>query len=104
MWIIYEIKPTLFKSLYPREGGNEISFSAFSDTQMAQDMNDDFTPNAAPSVPEKSQVPWMWDWEFSKKLSCTFFISINIIVISSWESQKLFLPFPIAKAVGLWNP
>ena len=70
MWINYEIKHNLLKSFYPREWGNEISFSAFSDTQMAQDRlrNDDFSPNAAPSVPEKSQVPWMWGWEFSKRL------------------------------------
>jgi hypothetical protein len=50
-------------------GGNENSFSAFSDSQMAQDklQNEAFPPNAATSVPEKSQVLWKWDGEFSKK-------------------------------------
>jgi hypothetical protein len=59
----------LVKVFLSKRGENEISFSAFSDTQMAQVrlQKDDFSPNAATSVPEKSQVTWMCDWEFSKK-------------------------------------
>ncbi|KAJ6329826.1 hypothetical protein OIU76_008618 [Salix suchowensis] len=43
----------------PLKWGSAATNSGFTDTQMAQDRlrNDDFPPNAAPSVPEKSQDP-----------------------------------------------
>ena len=74
MWIFCEIKLSWLKSFYPRMGGNENSFSAFSDSQMAQDklQNEAFPPNAATSVPQKSQVLWKWDGEFSKKINLIF--------------------------------
>lgn len=47
---------------------------------MAQDklQNEAFPPNAATSVPEKSQVLWKWDGEFSKKnlLDLLFYLLI----------------------------
>lgn len=71
MWIFCEIKPSRPKSFYPRKVGNENSFSAFSDSQMEQDRLQDeaFPPNAATSAPEKSQVLWNWDGEFSTKFT-----------------------------------